>query len=94
MMSLQFSGQATFQALGQSKQAIFFSLLRKIVIVVPLTVYLPKIFDLGTQGVFLAEPISNLIGGIACYLTMIHIVRKLLNKNNLNYSPNTANKAS
>ena len=94
MMSLQFSGQATFQALGQSKQAIFFSLLRKIVIVVPLTVYLPKIFDLGTHGVFLAEPISNLIGGIACYLTMIHIVRKLLNKNNLNYSPNTANKAS
>lgn len=25
---------------------------------------------LGVNGVFLAEPISNLIGGLACYITM------------------------
>ena len=32
-MSLQFSGQSTYVALGKSKQAVFFSLLRKIIIV-------------------------------------------------------------
>lgn len=79
MMSFQFSGQSTFLALGKSKQAIFFSLLRKIIIVVPLTLYLPKIFNLGTYGVFLAEPISNFIGGIACYSTMLYIVKQLFN---------------
>ena len=36
-MSFQFAGQHTFQALGDAKHAIFFSLLRKAIIVVPLT---------------------------------------------------------
>ena len=84
MMSFQFSGQAAFIALGKSKQAIFFSLLRKIIIVVPLTVYLPRIFNLGTYGVFLAEPISNFIGGTVCYCTMIFVVKKLFRSNNSN----------
>ncbi len=70
MMSLQFSGQSTYIALGKSKYAIFFSLLRKVIIVVPLTFILPKINNLGVIGVFLAEPISNFIGGLACYMTM------------------------
>ncbi|MFQ9871546.1 MAG: MATE family efflux transporter [Oscillospiraceae bacterium] len=40
-MTFQFAGQCTFVALGRSKMAIFFSLLRKAVIVVPLTLLLP-----------------------------------------------------
>ena len=68
-MSLQFSGQSVFQALGDAKHAIFFSLLRKAFIVVPLTLLLPAA-GFGVKGVFLAEPISNIIGGIACYTTM------------------------
>lgn len=71
MMSLQFAGQSTFTALGKSRQAIFFSLLRKVIIVIPLTLLLPEIADLGTTGVFLAEPISNFIGGTACFVTML-----------------------
>ncbi len=71
MMSLQFAGQSTFVALGKSRFAIFFSLLRKAIIVVPLTLILPKLFNLGTTGVFLAEPISNFIGGFACFITMM-----------------------
>lgn len=84
MMSFQFAGQATFVALGKSKQAIFFSLLRKIIIVAPLTVLLPKLFNLGIIGVFMAEPISNFIGGIACYSTMMFTVWKSLNDEDQN----------
>lgn len=73
-MSLQFSGQTVFTGLGKAKQAIFFSLLRKAVIVVPLTLILPRMWGLGVDGVFLAEPISNLVGGIACFATMLHIM--------------------
>jgi len=74
MMSLQFSGQACFVGLGKAKQATFFSIFRKVIIVVPLTLLLPHVGGLGAMGVFLAEPVSNLIGGSACYGTMIHTV--------------------
>lgn len=70
-MSLQFAGQSSFVALGKSRHAVFFSLLRKAFIVFPLTLWLPTVFDLGVDGVFLAEPISNLIGGVACFVTMV-----------------------
>ena len=79
LMALQFSGQSTFVALGKSKQAVFFSLLRKAIIVIPLTLFLPSISGLGTDGVFLAEPISNLIGGGACFTTMMLTVWRRLN---------------
>lgn len=78
MMSLQFAGQSTFTGLGRSKQAVFFSLLRKAIIVIPLTLLLPEIADLGVNGVFLAEPVSNFIGGTACYVTMMLTVWKEL----------------
>lgn len=68
-MAFQLAGQSTFQALGDAKHAIFFSLLRKAIIVAPLTLLLPRM-GFGVQGVFLAEPISNVIGGLASYLTM------------------------
>ena len=76
-MALQFAGQSTFQALGDAKHAIFFSLLRKAIIVVPLTLILPRV-GFGVNGVFLAEPISNVLGGLACYVTMRLTVYKKL----------------
>ncbi len=76
-MAFQFTGQSAFTALGYSRHAIFFSLLRKAVIVAPLTVLLPRL-GLGVDGVFLAEPISNAIGGLACFVTMYFaLYRKL-----------------
>lgn len=80
MMALQFSGQSANVALGRSKQAVFFSLFRKVIIVIPLTLLLPGIGGLGTTGVFLAEPISNFIGGSACFITMLITVWPVLSK--------------
>lgn len=76
MMALQSSGQSTFTALGKSKQAITFSIFRKVIIVTPLIFILPHWF--GVNGVFLSEPISNFIGGAACFITMlVTVYRKL-----------------
>ncbi|MCR5789914.1 MAG: MATE family efflux transporter [Lachnospiraceae bacterium] len=77
-MALQFVGQSSFVALGKAKQSIFFSIFRKVIIVVPLTLLLPHIGGLSVLGVFLAEPISNFLGGLASFLTMyIGTYRKL-----------------
>lgn len=77
MMAFQFSGQSVFVGLGMAKQAVFFSLLRKIVIVVPLTVALPYILEPGVIGVFAAEPVSNFIGGLTCFCTMLVTLHKM-----------------
>ena len=78
-MSFQFIGQSVFVGLGRSRQAVFFSLLRKAFIVAPLTLLLPAL-GLGVDGVFLAEPISNVVGGLACLLTMYAVVYRPLGK--------------
>lgn len=72
--ALQYSGQTVFKSLNKKMQAIFFSLLRKVVIVVPLTFILPYVGNLGAKGVFAAEPISNFLGGSACFLAMLLMV--------------------
>ena len=80
MMSLQFAGQSTYVALNRAKQAVFFSLFRKVIIVIPLTLLLPLIGNLGTAGVFWAEPVSNVIGGTASFVTMLITVWPSLKK--------------
>lgn len=76
MMALQFSGQSTFVSLGKSKQATFFSIFRKVIIVLPLTLILPHF--MGVSGVFWAEAISNVVGGLCCFGTMyLTVYRKL-----------------
>ena len=73
-MDLQYMGQTVFKSLNKKKQAIFFSLLRKVFIVVPLTYLMPYALHMGTDGVFLAEPVSNVIGGTLCFATMLTTV--------------------
>jgi putative MATE family efflux protein len=73
-MAFQMSGQAVAVGLGKSKQAVFFSVFRKVIIVAPLTIILPMF--IGIDGVFIAEAISNLVGGLACYITMWFTIGK------------------
>ena len=71
-MSLQMASQGIVVSLGRSKQAVFFSLLRKAIINAPLTVILP--IWMGTTGVFTAEAVSQLLGGLASSITMYFTV--------------------
>ncbi len=76
-MALHACGQSTFVGLNLPKPAIFFSLLRKVFIVVPLTLTLPYAAGLGSDGVFIAEPISNVASGLLCYGCMLFTLRHL-----------------
>ncbi len=77
-MVLQFCAQGVFVSLKYTRHAIFFSIFRKVIIVVPLTLILPRVGGLGVYGVFLAEPISNIIGGTAAYTAMYRRVYRSL----------------
>lgn len=52
----------------------FFSLLRKIFIVIPLTYYLPYGLHMGTIDAFMAEPVSNVVGGSLCFIIMLIMI--------------------
>ena len=72
-MAMQQAGQSTFVALNYPRHALFFSLLRKIVLVAPLTLLLPGL-GLGVNGVFWAEFISQVVGASACFITMSLVI--------------------
>ena len=75
LMALQTTGQCTFVALNYPRYALFFSMLRKLVLVAPLTLLLPVV-GLGVDGVFWAELISQLLGATACFTTMYFVIWK------------------
>lgn len=81
MMSFQMIGQNTFVALGRAKQAVFFSLWRKMVLVMPLMLVFPRFW--GPAGVFAAEPVSDVVGGGICYLTMMATVGREMREREL-----------
>lgn len=82
-MTFQHVGQIVFKSLGKKVHAIFFSLFRKVIIVVPLTYILPYAFKMGTDGVFAAEPISNVVGGMACFITMLVVFSRILHSDDI-----------
>ena len=67
----QISCQQSFMALGQAKVSLLLACLRKIILLIPLIFLLPNFFSNKVFAVFLAEPVSNVIGGSLCFITML-----------------------
>lgn len=66
IMCLQMSAQNTFVAIGNAKKATFFAIYRKLILLIPLIIILPRI-GLGLRGIFAAEPIADTISAVSCF---------------------------
>ena len=76
----QLACQQTFLALGEAKISMFLALLRKVILLIPLALLLPKL-GLGTTGLFLAEPISDVLA-VAATVTMFRLnIGRILKRN-------------
>lgn len=64
IFGLQRACQNMFVALGQAKVSVFIALLRKVFLLVPLALLLPRF--MGMTGVFAAEGISDAVAAICC----------------------------
>lgn len=73
----QMACQSTFMALGQAKISLFLALLRKIVLLVPLAVLLPVLLGGSVLGIYIAEPVADVIAS-ATTLTLFLLKRKTL----------------
>lgn len=78
----QSSCQTCFVGLGQAKISLFMALLRKIILLIPLAIIMPKIF--GTpESIFYAEPISDLLASTTTLTIFLLNINKILNKRNV-----------
>ncbi len=58
---VQVGCQQTFMALGQAKISLLMACLRKLVLLIPLIFILPHVFSDPVFGVFVAEPVSDIL---------------------------------
>ncbi len=78
IFGLQHTCQNMFVALGQAKISIFIALLRKVILLVPLALVLPRWF--GVKGVFAAEAVADATAAICCTLIFVWKFPKILIK--------------
>ncbi len=69
-----------FQATGQAPKAMFLSLLRQVIVLIPMLLILPNLFGLGLDGVWFSGPIADFTASVLTFLFLMHAIRKL-NKN-------------
>lgn len=70
-VSISIIGSTYFQSIGKARIAMFLSLLRQLILLVPLLMILPPF--LGLNGVWLAQPISDLL---AILITLFFLVKE------------------
>lgn len=67
-----------FQAVGKAPKAMFLSLLRQVIILIPMLLILPRFF--GLTGVWLAGPIADFTASLMTALFLIREMRHLTNE--------------
>ena len=71
VMGAQSACQQTFLALGEAKTSMFLACLRKIILLFPLALILPRVANMGVWGLLMAEPISDVIAA-TCTTAMFY----------------------
>lgn len=78
IFGLQNGIQPTFLALGQAKISLFIAVFRKIILLIPLAIILPRFF--GVMGVYYSEPVSDMISATTATVLFVCNIRKMLSK--------------
>lgn len=64
LIGAQLISGGLYQALGMARKALILSIARQVLFLIPLVLILPRLFDLGVTGVWLAFPVSDLLAFI------------------------------
>lgn len=72
------TSQGSFLALGQAKKSLCIALLRKVFLLVPLAIILPKY--IGVMGIYYAEPIADVIAITISSIVFLASIRKILDR--------------
>lgn len=78
VFGIQMGCQTTFMGLGQAKISLFIALLRKVFLLIPLALILPKF--LGVMGIYYAEPVSDIIAASTAGLIFLCVRKKIVSE--------------
>ena len=76
IFGIQCACQTSFISLGQAKVSLFIALLRKIILLIPLAIILPKF--MGVMGIYRAEPVADTISVLATSVVFVITMKKVL----------------
>ncbi|MEG0680030.1 MAG: MATE family efflux transporter [Eubacterium sp.] len=82
IMGLQTGCQQTFLSLGQAKISVFLAMLRKLILLIPLILIIPRVTGLGITGVFLAQPIADFFAVLTTVIVFMIQIKKIIPKEN------------
>lgn len=78
IFGIQSACQSTFIALGQAKVSMFIALLRKVILLIPLAIILPRF--MGVMGIYRAEPIADVLSVLTTSVLFLVTVKKIFKK--------------
>ncbi len=79
-MGVQIACQQSFMALGQAKVSLLLACLRKIILLIPLIFILPHLVSDPVFGVFLAEPVSDILAATVTAITFFSRFDRILDR--------------
>lgn len=82
-VGVQISCQQAFMALGQAKISLLLACLRKIILLIPLIFILPLFFTNKVFGVFIAEPVSDIIAASVTGMMFFTRLNRILGERNV-----------
>lgn len=65
LISMYYVSIYYFQALGKGRLSFIIAIFRQLLLMVPLSLFMVKVMDLGVMGIWLSYPISDVISGMA-----------------------------
>ena len=77
IIGVQIVGASLFQSLGKALPSLILSLLRQVFLLIPLVLILPKLFDLGLLGIWLAIPLADLLSTLITIVLLKSEMRKI-----------------
>lgn len=76
IFGIQMAAQSVFVGLGQAKISLFLASLRKIILLIPLAIILPRFW--GVEGIYYAEPISDILSALTAAILFSITIPKIL----------------
>lgn len=74
IFGVQMACQSVFVALGEAKVSLFLAILRKIILLIPLAILLPRMY--GVTGIYFSEPISDTVAAITSAVLFYILMKK------------------
>ena len=78
IFGVQMACQSAFMGMGQAKISLFLALLRKVFLLIPMAIILPKFF--GVTGIYYSEPIADIIAALVTGTLFLLNFKKILAK--------------